>query len=241
MCTPCSGGIQKKLNKCLINIKQSFNFVLQSVNMEFNDKQVQIIETAEKLFADNGFDGTSVRDIAEEAGVNVAMISYYFGSKEKLLHALFIYRAEGTTQVLEGMLQNKELDPLQKVNVMIDYFIDKFHNQHCFHKIMMREQVANQKNATSEMIQDFKKRNQQLVKQLIQEGQKSGDFNKNIDVPILMATLIGTVSNLVTTQHFYREINNLQNMPDEQFQKLIRKKLSTHLKFLFKAILTHEI
>jgi hypothetical protein len=106
---------------------------------------------------------------------------------------------------------------------------------------MMREQVANVKSGTSDIIQHFKKINQDLVKQLIQEGQKLGDFNKNIDIPILMATLVGTVSNMVTTQHFYREINNLQSMPDEQFQKLIRKKLSAHLKLIFKAILTHEI
>ncbi len=47
------------------------------------------MNAAEKLFAVNGFDGTSVRDIAQEAGVNVAMISYYFGSKEKLMEAVF--------------------------------------------------------------------------------------------------------------------------------------------------------
>ena len=224
----------------MINIKQTFKFAAQFTVMDYNDKQVQIIDAAEKLFADKGFEGTSVRDIADEAGVNVAMISYYFGSKEKLLEALFIYRATGTTQVLEGMLQNKELDPLQKVNTMIDYYIEKFHNQHCFHKIMMREQVGNRKSATSELIYEFKKRNQLLVKQLIHEGQKSGDFNKNIDIPILMATLIGTVSHLVATQHFYRVINNLQDMPDEQFQKLMKKKIGTHLKFLFKATLTNE-
>ncbi len=51
--------------------------------MEYNEKQLQILEVAEKLFAANGFDGTSIRDIASEAEVNIAMISYYFGSKEK--------------------------------------------------------------------------------------------------------------------------------------------------------------
>ena len=208
--------------------------------MEFNDKQIQIIETAEKLFADKGFDGTSVRDIADEAGVNVAMISYYFGSKEKLLEALFSYRAEGTTQKLVGMLTNKALSPLEKVNMLIEYYIEKFHNQTCFHKIMSREQVASQRTATAELIQGFKKRNQQLIKELIQEGQKSGDFAKNIDIPILMATLIATVSHMVTTQHFYREINNLQDMPEEQFQKMMKKKLNAHFKFIFKAILTNE-
>ena len=209
--------------------------------MDFNDKQIKIIETAEALFAETGFSGTSVRDIADKADINVAMISYYFGSKEKLLEALFNYRAANTTQKLESMFQNKELSPIEKVNMMIDYYIDKFNTQQCFHKIMMREQVTNVRTGTSGIIQHYKKKNQELVKQLIQEGQKSGDFNKSIDIPILMATLIGTVSNMVTTQHFYREINNLQSMPDEQFQKLIRKKLSTHLKLIFKAILTHEI
>ncbi|HNO01068.1 MAG TPA: TetR family transcriptional regulator, partial [Chitinophagaceae bacterium] len=43
------------------------------------------MKKAEKLFAEKGYNGTSVRDIAEKAGINLAMVSYYFGSKEKLL------------------------------------------------------------------------------------------------------------------------------------------------------------
>ena len=138
------------------------------------------------------------------------------------------------------MFSNNSLAPLEKVNQMIDYYIDKFLNQQCFHKVMMREQVGNHRHVISGLIQHYKKRNQVLVKQLIHEGQKSGDFIKHVDIPLLMTTLVGTVSHLVTTQHFYKELNNLQAMPEEQFQKLIRKKLSAHIKFLFKAILTHE-
>ncbi|MES1219445.1 MAG: TetR family transcriptional regulator [Bacteroidota bacterium] len=208
--------------------------------MEYNDKQVQIMEAAEQLFAEKGFEGTSVRDISESAAVNLAMISYYFGSKEKLLETLFTYRSETSVMKIENLLQDKDSTPLQKVNHLIDYYIDKFQNQTCFHKIMSREQVHSHRNTVTELIQKFKKRNQELVKQLINEGQKSGEFKKNIDIPIMMATLVGTVSHLVTTQHYYREINNLQSLSDEEFKKLIKKKLSHHLKFLFKAILTHE-
>lgn len=45
----------------------------------------RIIEAAEILFALNGYDGTSLRDITERASVNVAAVNYHFGSKEKLL------------------------------------------------------------------------------------------------------------------------------------------------------------
>lgn len=225
----------------MINVKQLFSFARQIKVMDYSDKQLQIIETAERLFADKSYDGTSVRDIAEAAGINVAMISYYFGSKEKLLEALFSYRAGDTIQMLESMFKEKQLVPLEKINIIIDYYIDKFQRHQAFFRLMMREQVANRHGVTSALIGHFKKRNQQLVKQVIQEGQKAGQFNKNIDTPVLMATLIGTTGHMISTQHFYREINNLQEMPEEQFQKLIRKKLSVHLKFLFKAILTHEV
>ena len=125
------------------------------------------MEAAEKLFGEKGFEGSSVRDIAEEANINIAMISYYFGSKEKLLEALFTYRGENTIRKLESMLTNPEQQPLEKVNQLIDYFIDKFYDQQYFHKIMMREQVANQHTAITKLITHFKKNNQQLVNELI--------------------------------------------------------------------------
>lgn len=48
----------------------------------------RILETAEVLFAANGYAGTSLRDITQKAGVNVAAVNYHFGSKESLLAAL---------------------------------------------------------------------------------------------------------------------------------------------------------
>lgn len=43
-----------------------------------------IVDVATKLFAKNGFDGTSTREICKQAGVNISLISYYFGGKEGL-------------------------------------------------------------------------------------------------------------------------------------------------------------
>ena len=206
----------------------------------YSEKQIQIIEAAEKLFADNGFSGTSVRDIAEAAGVNLAMISYYFGSKEKLMEAMFSYRGHFMRLKLESILQNSNMTPLQKVEKLIDEYIDRIFNKQCFHKVMLREQMVDSTGPIAEQITQLKVTNQALFKQLIHEGQKKGDFKKGLDVPFLMMTLVGTTSQLLTAQKYYRELNNLQHLPDEEFKKHIKKKLSVYLKNLFKAILTYE-
>lgn len=206
----------------------------------YNEKQVQIMEAAEKLFADKGFEGTSVRDIAEGAGVNLAMISYYFGSKEKLMEAMFTYRGTSSLLQLEEMVQDKTLTPIQKVDKLIDRYIEKLLTNQCFHRVVVREQMVNNNGFISDKLQEIKRLNQALIKELIAQGQRNGDFKKHVDIPLLMITLVGTVSHLITTQHFYREINNLQSLTEEEFQKHIRKKLSHHLKAIFKATLMYE-
>ncbi|HKB43205.1 MAG TPA: TetR family transcriptional regulator [Chitinophagaceae bacterium] len=208
--------------------------------MEYNEKQVQIMETAEILFAEKGFNGTSVRDIAEKANVNLAMVSYYFGSKDKLLEALFSYRGEYLKLKLENIIEDKKLNSLEKINMLIDHYIDKVMSQQCFSRIMVREQVLNHTGITAELIFQMKKRNQALITRLIHQGQKKGEFKKNIDIPLMMVTMIGTGNNMVASQHYYRQVNNLQSMSEEEFQKHIKKKLSQHLKKIFKAILTNE-
>jgi len=208
--------------------------------MEYSDKQIQIMEAAEKLFADKGFSGTSVRDIAETADINLAMVSYYFGSKEKLFEAMFAHRSEFFKLQLETMVQNKELEPMEKMYRLIDQYILKLTNQQCFHRIMVREQMMNNNGFIASQIHTLKTRNQALIKQLIQEGQDKGVFKKDIDVPLMMMTMVGTVSQLVTTRHFYKEMNGLQALSEEEFDQHIKTKLSEHLKKIFKAILSNE-
>jgi AcrR family transcriptional regulator len=54
-----------------------------------HDTKERILNAALKLFAENGFSGTSLRAITAEAGVNLASVNYHFGSKDELIRALF--------------------------------------------------------------------------------------------------------------------------------------------------------
>jgi AcrR family transcriptional regulator len=56
--------------------------------------KTKILDAAEKLFGQNGFDATSLRDITAEAQVNLAAVNYHFQSKESLIDAVIVRRLE---------------------------------------------------------------------------------------------------------------------------------------------------
>ena len=219
-----------------------FNFAAAKTNcgVELNNKQIQIIETAERLFAERGFDGTSVRDIALEAGVNIAMISYYFGSKEKLMEALLEWRVGSIKIRVESLIKDDRFAPIEKVNMLIDEHIDRAMQKQSFHKIMVSVQVTNKNPAILKAANKVKLRNAKVIAELIKDGQKKGVFKKKIDLILMLNTLVGTVNQSMMSLDYYREFNNQMDMPEEAFQLATKRRLSIHIKTLFKAILTNE-
>jgi len=81
----------------------------------------RILDTAERLFAEYGYDATSLRAITREAGVNLAAVNYHFSSKEALLRALFARRLELLNRQRLAMLDAYEADaagrpvPVEKI------------------------------------------------------------------------------------------------------------------------------
>lgn len=73
------------------------------------DTKERILDAAERLFAERGFAGTSLRSVTKEAGVNLAAIHYHFGAKEALLREVFARRATPMNQE-----RLRRLDELEK-------------------------------------------------------------------------------------------------------------------------------
>src|SRR5210317_760155 len=62
----------------------------QNLKMELHtDTEQKIIASAEKLFYRKGKAGTSMQDIADDAGINRTLLNYYFRSKDQLFEAVF--------------------------------------------------------------------------------------------------------------------------------------------------------
>jgi AcrR family transcriptional regulator len=58
------------------------------------DTRDLILDAAEQLFSKHGFYGVTIREVAREAGVDTALVHYYFGAKRELFDAVFLRRAE---------------------------------------------------------------------------------------------------------------------------------------------------
>jgi AcrR family transcriptional regulator len=207
--------------------------------MEYNQKQLSILDAAEKLFASQGFHGTSVRDIAQEANVNIAMISYYFGSKEKLIEAIFLKRIHALKLILQDLLNNPLLSYVERFEALIETYVRRVMYNPCFNLMMIRAQIQ-EDMAVNDLIHENKKEVYGTIQAFINEGQDNGVFKKDIDVLMMVYTLIGTTNHVMSTRHHFLRMSELEHLTDEQLREYLTIHTSNHLKNLFKAILIHE-
>lgn len=209
-------------------------------NTIYSGKQLAILDAAERLFGNRGFEGASVRDIAQEAGVNVAMISYYFSSKEGLLEALFATRVSSGRLVLEHLLNDKTMEPLDKIEHLVDSIVDRMVDHHAFYRVMLRAQLDRDNDSISRIIGDMKLKNLELVTKLIQEGQRKKVFTKVASVPLLMTTIIGTIYQAAAGSYYLQKNLQAEGQSQQEYADSLRKGLKTHLKHVLKATLTYD-
>jgi AcrR family transcriptional regulator len=97
----------------------------QASEQSLRDTRERILDAAEKLFMQHGYDGTSMRVVTSEAGVNLAAANYHFGSKEALMQAVLRRRLEVINQERLRLLDEAEAKaagkPL-KPSVIIDCY-----------------------------------------------------------------------------------------------------------------------
>ncbi|WP_281324108.1 TetR family transcriptional regulator [Flavobacterium sp. IMCC34518] len=204
---------------------------------DFNDKQIQIIQVAEKGFAEKGFDGTSIRDIAKEAKINIAMISYYFGSKEQLLESLIIYRATDIKLQLDNLIL-EDLNPAEKINKLIELYIYKINGNRCIYKIVHFEFSSQKREINMEAFTELKKGNLKTLEAIIQDGQEKGFFRKDIIVPLITPTILGTYFHFHMNKPFYENLLELNT--EEKYNTYIKTTLTMHIQQTIKALLTYE-
>lgn len=90
------------------------------------DTRSRILDAAERLFMEHGFDGTSMRMITGSAGVNLAAVNYHFGTKELLIQEVFRRRLTDLNQARLAVLDKLEAEaggaPLKPSKIVEAFF-----------------------------------------------------------------------------------------------------------------------
>lgn len=84
----------------------------------------KIMEAARKVFTQKGYAGTRTRDIAEEAGINLALLNYYFRSKEKLFMQVMQEKFQLLFGLLLPIIENPSTTLETKIDTIVSTYID---------------------------------------------------------------------------------------------------------------------
>ena len=102
--------------------------------------QQKLLAAAIEAFSENGFKGTSTRDIAERAGVHHPLITYHFKNKDQLWRAAADHIFSAFSQSLARSLEeNRDMCPKKRMSAMIVAYLNYAKNQPALHKVMVQE------------------------------------------------------------------------------------------------------
>jgi len=200
-------------------------------------KREHIISKAIELFAEWGFDNTSIRAISQKAGVNVAMINYYFGSKEKLFEAIIDYKSSYLKSRLEELRANLELNELDKIKIIIDEFTNRIMSNPKFHRILHQELLLNTRPELNTIIRGLFQRNYSIIKSILEDGIRKKLF-RQVDADLTIATVFGTINHLAQSANML--ISGQDVSKEFQFDEPARQRLVSHLHNLMEAHLLNK-
>jgi AcrR family transcriptional regulator len=205
------------------------------MKVEKIDKKQAILDAAEKLFCETGYEGTSTRQISKESGANMAMINYYFGSKEGVFVEIMNSRIASFGSQLKIINEDK-ISAMEKLNRVIDGYANRILANPSFHKMMHRELSLSQRPEMYNKIKDAMSQNMQLLEKILTDGQDDGSF-READNRLIIATIMGTLTNIVISPHKVMPNSDFDlNLPKDK--KIMKDRAVAHLQDLLTVYLT---
>ena len=125
------------------------------------DRRQAILLAAEKLFSQRGYHGTSIRQIAEEAGVPLALVGYYFGAKHELFHAIF---ESWSPTIAERMAWLREVErqphDAQKLHRIVEAFVGpvlriRASSEGEYYALLMTQGLSTQQDEANRVLREF--------------------------------------------------------------------------------------
>jgi AcrR family transcriptional regulator len=171
------------------------------------DTREALITAASLVFAQKGYDGATVKELAEAAGVNVSLVSYYFKGKEGLYRACLERFGKERLAAAERMLQ--EPQSVEEFRVRLKMFVEEFvrchlesPNQAC---IIHREMGTSMEVTRDIFVGTFVKIFERL-KLFLEAAQRTGIVRADLDTHISATLFMGGVVHASRVDGIQKEV-----------------------------------
>lgn len=225
------------LIKRLINFDPELEMVMDKDKI---DKKDHILDVAEKVFSELGYDGASTRMISGEAGVNMAMLNYYFGSKEGLYLAVFERKISAFRTLLQNIGNDDSISAWEKMEMAIDKYVERIITNNCFQKLVNREMTLNTRTELSDKMINILMTNVHEFKKIMQEGIDSGIFNKDIDQEFTIMTIFGTKNYIINSPNISSNLLGHSTLDEHFLESEVKPRMKLYMKQLLKSYLVKQ-
>ena len=155
------------------------------------DTRSEILAAARQVFAQRGLEGASVREVAEVANVNNAMIYYHFKDKGELYRAVLADSFSAFDSIWEHKIFKSDVSARVKIRKYVDEFIRFQHSNEELRRIMSMEFAACSENCKW-LADNFFTHSYEKLAKIMKAGMRSGELKK-FDPSKAIPSLIGMI------------------------------------------------
>jgi len=186
-------------------------------NTQIHETERKILEAARKVFISKGMHGARMQEIADEAGINKALLHYYFRSKDKLFQAIFRETFQELMPKAMGIFKEEGTFE-DKLRLFVSNYIDTISKNHYLPLF-----VFNEINQNPEILTEFvegMKPLQQIVGAELQKKISTGEFR-----PINPVQFFSNIIAMTLFPFFAKPLlTNAFTMNEEQFKAFVEER-----------------
>jgi AcrR family transcriptional regulator len=197
-----------------------------------------ILKAAEEVFLNKGFAMATTTAIAKLAGVNQALLHYYFRTKENLFEAVFLKKLQLVAVAMYEILGKEGIPLMDKIKMQIETQFDFVLNNPKLPFLVVSE-VARAPERLERMQVMVGKHVQQVLGKLQEELDKAHEERK-IRKTSAVNLLLSVISQNIFPFLFRPIFQAMTNMPDGDFEKLMANKKEENVAFIINSLRTNS-
>jgi TetR/AcrR family transcriptional regulator len=189
----------------------------------------RILDAARRVFVRKGMAGARMQEVADEAGINKALLHYYFRDKQRLFEGVFKGSAEQQFSCIWNSLTGCS-DLFDAITCFVDAYMERMLRDPCLPFFIVQEM-----NRDPDGLRAFIDRGQasrQHFIHLVEEARRNGQVN-DIDPRELLLNMMSLCAHPFVARAM---LTHIHGMNDEAFHRMIQKRRKTLPEFIIRSI-----